>query len=174
MQKPHPRLWPVLVVLLSLLAAWAIFNVYLYEPNRHMYAFGGDALMHYYDIVYHVTHDHGTTLGGMNYPYGEYVFLTDAQGAVSTVLQWINHHVADIHPYVLGILHSLNIYLLPLCSLFVFYILRFFQVRMLTSVLFAVLITFLSPAMLRFGAHFGLAYPFVIPMAMLWYLRKTK
>lgn len=163
-----------MVVVLSLLLAYYIFGVYLYEPNKHMYAFGGDAMMLYYNMIYHVIYGHGTTLTDMNYPFGEYIFLTDAQGALSTTLQWINHHWFDLHRNVMGIVHGLNIYLLPLCAVLLYYILRFFNVRVVAAILFSVLITFLSPPIFRLQSHFGLGYPFIIPMAMLWFLRKTK
>ena len=167
-------LWPAGVVLLTLVVSALIFKSYLLHPNQHIYAFGGDPFVIYYDMIYHANFDHGTMFSGMNYPFGEYIFLTDAQGAFATVLQWINHHLFYIGDSIPGIIHSLSIYLLPLCSLMVFYILRYFDVRSWLALVFAVLITFLSPAMLRFGNHFGLAYPFVIPMAMLWFLRKYK
>lgn len=166
--------WPILVILLTLLGAVLIFKVYLFHPNDYSYSFGGDAFAIYYDMVYHVQYDHGTMFHGMNYPFGEYIFMTDAEGALSTILQWINHHVTHIADVVPGIVHSLNLYLLPLCSLFLFYIFRYFDVRPLLACVFAVLITFLSPHILRFGGHFGLAYPFLIPMVMWWFLRKWK
>jgi hypothetical protein len=166
--------WPASVVLLTLVVAALIFKSYLLHPNQHIFAFGGDPFVIYYDMIYHANFDHGTMFGGMNYPYGEYIFLTDAQGAFATLLQWTNHNLFFIGDSIPGIVHSLTIYLLPVCSLMVFYILRYFDVRPWLALVFAVLITFLSPAMLRFGNHFGLAYPFVIPMAMLWMLRKYK
>jgi len=167
-------IWPAGVVLLTLLVAALIFKSYLLHPNQHIFAFGGDPWVIYYDMIYHAQFDHSTILGAMNYPYGEYVFLTDAQGAFSTVLQWINQHLFYIGDNIPGIMHGLMIYLIPVCSLMVFYILVYFDVRKWLALVFAVLITFLSPAMLRFGPHFGLAYPFVIPMTMLWFLRKYK
>lgn len=167
-------IWPTAVVLLTLLVAALIFKIYLFSPNARSYAFGGDPLVIYYDVLFHSRHDHGAMLGAMNYPYGEFIFLTDAQGSVASVLQWIDHHVTPISSYVPGIIHGLNIYLLPVCSLMVFYILVYYNVQKWLALIFAVLITFLAPAMLRFGNHFGLAYPFVIPMAILWFLRKYR
>jgi hypothetical protein len=164
--------WPAGVVALTLLVAGLIFKSYLFHPNQHLYAFGGDPLVIYYDLIYHARFDHGAMLGGMNYPYGEFIFLTDAQGAIGSILQWVNRHFFDTGNYIPGIVHSLNIFFLPVCSLMVFYILVNYNVRKWLALVFAVLITFLSPAMLRFGNHFGLAYPFVIPLTMLWFLRK--
>lgn len=165
-------LWPVLVALLTVLVSVFLFKVYLFHPNDYMFAFGGDALVIYYDMIYHVCHDKGTMLNAMNYPYGEYIFLTDAQGAISTVLQWINRHLFDVCDCIPGFVHTINIFLLPVCSVLIHYILRYFKVTNSVALPFAILITFLSPQMFRFGGHFGLAYPFIIPLVFLWFLRK--
>ncbi len=164
--------WPIAVVLLTFLFEYLLFGVYVFAPNKHMSSAVGDGLVLYYDIFYHACFDKGPMLMGMNYPHGEYVFLTDAQGAVSTVLQWINRYLFNVCDCIPGIVHAFSIYLLPLSSLFLFYILKHLKVNNLVALIFSVLITFLSPQMLRFGVHFGLAYPFIIPMVIWWFLRK--
>jgi len=139
-----------------------------------MYSFGGDALMLYYNTAYHTRYDEGTTLRSMNYPDGEYIYLTDAQGAVSNTLQWINHYVADISWQTVGVVNALNLYLLFVAVVLVFFLLRALKAHLFTAILFAPLIVLLSPQIWRMGGHFGLAYPFLIPMAMLWFLRKYR
>ncbi len=64
--------------LFLLLLARPIFKDYYTRPNSMMYSFGGDALMLYYNTAYHTRYDHGSTLRSMNYPDGEYIYLTDA------------------------------------------------------------------------------------------------
>ena len=139
-----------------------------------MYTFGGDGLVIYYDMIFHASYGRGTMFTGMNYPYGEFIFLTDSEGAFTTVLQWVNRYLFDIQTLVPGFIHFMNIILLPACSIFLFYIFQYFNVRNWLAFLFGILITFLSPQMIRFGGHFGLAYPFLIPLVMLWALRKYK
>lgn len=164
--------WPTATVLLSLFVAYLIFGVYFTAPNDHMMAFGGDPLVIYFDMLYHVRFGEGTLFTGMNYPHGEYIFLTDMQGSFTLLLQWLHQFFPTLDGYLVGIIHLLNQLALPLCSLFVFFILKHFGVRNWRALLFSVLITFLSPQLLRYGGHFGLAYPFLLPMAMLWVLRK--
>lgn len=139
-----------------------------------MYAFGGDPLVLYYNTAYHAQYGQDATLRNMNYPDGEYIYLTDAQGALSCTLQWINRHVTDISQYSIGIVNALNLYLLFLAVIFLFFLLRAFRVHYLTAILFSPLILLLSPQIPRLAAHFGLAYPFLIPMAMLWFVRKYR
>ncbi len=164
------RLFSVVVLTFGALAP--IFKTYFTRPNSLSYSIGGDAFVLYYDMVYHLRYDHSPMLQGMNYPYGEYIFLTDAQGALATILRWFNQHVFEISSYACGIIHTTNLYLIPVCSLFVYHILKSLGVRPLVRIPFSVLITLLAPQMLRLKGHFGLAYPFLIPLAMLWFIRK--
>lgn len=169
------ELWRQLaVLLLTVLGLFPVFKAYFYRPNSLSYAFGGDALVLYYDMVYHLKHGQGTHFQGMNYPYGEYIFLTDAQGALATVLQWFSQHLFDISDYAAGIIHSLNLFLVPLAALLVYLILKALDIRPMVRLPFGVLIAILAPQMLRLKGHFGLAYPFLIPLAMLWFIRKYR
>lgn len=139
-----------------------------------MYSFGGDALMLYYNNAFHTRYDEGSQLRSTNYPDGEYIYLTDAQGAISNVMQWINRHVTDISYQTVGFVNAINLYLLFAAVIMVFFLLRALKAHMFTAILFAPLIVLLSPQIARMGGHFGLAYPFLIPMAMLWFLRKYR
>ena len=64
--------------------------------------------------------------------------------------------------------------LLGVCGMFLFMILRTSGVSTTLSLILAPLITFLSPQMVRIACHLSLSFPFVIPMVMLWTLRKYK
>ena len=161
-------------VLFLFLLARPIFKDYFSEPNSMMYAFGGDALMLYYNTAYHTRYDDGSTLRSMNYPDGEYVYLTDAQGAISTTMQWINRNLVDISQQTVGFVNAINLYLLFVAVIFTFFLLRALKVHLYSAILFSPFIVLLSPQIHRMGGHFGLAYPFLIPMAMLWFLRKYR
>lgn len=147
------------------------FGKYLIHPNDYVFAFGGDALVIYYDMIYQVCHGQGYHLEAMNYPYGESLFMTDANASITLVLQKINDYV-DICEAVPGILHFLILYLLPFTSIFIFKILRKFDVSQLSAFIFSILITFLNPQLLRILGHFGLAFPFIIPMSIYWIVKK--
>lgn len=164
--------WLAATLVLSLVAAYLVFGVYFIHPNDHMFAFGGDALVIYYDMLYHVRYGEGLFFSGMNYPHGEYIFLTDMQGVLTLFLKSLKKIFPSIDGNVVGAIHVANQVALALSSVLVFYILRYFKIVNWRACLFAVLIVFLSPQMFRYGAHFGLAYPFLLPLAILWILRK--
>ena len=138
-----------------------------------MYAFGGDALAIYYDLSYHVCHGKGHWFTGMNYPHGELIYLTDAQGALAMILQWINQNVIDICDYTIGIIHSFNVLSVLAAVLTTYFLLRRIGCIHVVSSFFSPLVILLSPQIFRLAGHFGLAYPVVIPLAILWFLRKT-
>ena len=168
--------WPAAISasLICLLLAYPLFGVYLFSPNSHMYAFGGDAFAIYYDIVWQVCHGHGSMLNAMNYPHGELIFLTDAQGALSVLLSWIHRNVFAICDYTIGIVHALNAWSFIVCAFIMYYLLRAVGADRVSSCFFSPFISILSPHILRIGGHFGLAYPFILPLSMLWFLRKYK
>jgi hypothetical protein len=154
--------------------AWPMMGFYFFRPNDSMFAYGGDALAIYFNMVYHVCHGEGTLLSSMNYPHGELVFLTDAQGALSTLLQWIHLHVLPLCDKVLGIANGLNVWSVIMANIFIFLVLRQLKTPLWIAALFSPLISLLSPQIIRINGHFGLAYPFLIPLSIWWYLGKKK
>ncbi|MBN8678502.1 MAG: hypothetical protein J0M29_09770 [Chitinophagales bacterium] len=172
--KYHLWLGALATALLLFFLAKPIFKDYFTQPNSMMYSFGGDALMLYYNPAYHTRYDDGSTLRSMGYPDGEYIYLTDAQGSLSNVMQWVHRHVTDLSYDTVGWVNGFNLYLLFAAVIFVFLLLRAFKVHMATAILLAPMIVLLSPQIRRMGGHFGLAYPFLIPLAMLWFVRKYR
>ncbi|MFK8056501.1 MAG: hypothetical protein AB8F78_10310 [Saprospiraceae bacterium] len=173
------RLYPKTAVLVSSLLAlvgltW-IIGPFLWSPNSHMYTFGGDGLVLYYDAAYHIFHGkQGVMLDAMLHPKEELIFLTDAQGAWVVVWQWFSRNVADLSAYVQGLVHTTNNIGIILAVPFLYRILTRLGASSVVALFFSPLIVLLSPQMLRLGGHFGLAYPFVIPMTIWWLLRERK
>ena len=166
--------WLFVSVLFGFVISYLLMRPYIVNPNGSMYAIGGDAWTIYYNFSYHICHGIGSHLEAMAYPTGEYIYLTDAEGAFATLFQWISHHIIDLCPYSVGLIHGLNISFLVLAFMVMYFLLRALGVSNILSAFFGPLVILLSPQMLRFGGHFGLAYPFLIPLTMLWIIRKTK
>ncbi len=171
---PARRWWLLASLVLFFLLARPIFRDYFTRPNSLSYAFGGDALALYYNTSFHARYGHDAWLRSTNYPHGEYIYLTDAQGVLSNVLRLLRQWGADVSACSVGIIHILNLYLLFAAVAVVFWLLQALGCHMLTSALFSPLVVLLSPQILRMGGHFGLAYPVAIPLAMLWFLRKYR
>ena len=165
----NEKWYPFLLYLTGLFILAFYVGPYMWRPNDFVFAFGGDPLVIYHNLVYHICHDSNFMhLGATNYPYGDSIFMTDAQALLSTLLKFIQLYLADVCPYVPGIIHSIMIILFPLTSVFIFFIFRKLDVNPPFAFIFSILIAFLSPQIMRMPIHFGLAYPFLIPMAIYW------
>lgn len=163
---------------LAFLITFALFSIkfphYVSHPNNQVFFSNGDLLVTLYDMIYHVRYDDSGIFTGMNYPNGDYLFMTDANGSFATVMRWIDNYLFDIDNHLSGILLSIIFLLLGVCGMFIFMILRTSGISTLLAFILAPLITFLSPQMVRIACHLSLSFPFVIPMIMLWTLRKYK
>ena len=164
--------------LLAFLITFALFSIkfphLVSAPNNQVFFSNGDLLVTLYDMIYHVRYDQDGTFSGMNYPEGDYIFMTDANGSFATVMRWVDNHLFDIDNHLSGVLMTIIYLLLGVCGMFIFMILRTSGISTLLSFILAPLITFLSPQMARIACHLSLSFPFVLPMVMLWTLRKYK
>ena len=136
------------------------------------FAFGGDALFLYFNTTFHTCHGSGMMLESMNYPFGESIFMTDAQGALSVVMSTLNDLGIDTCTYSMGIINGMIMYLLPLCAIFLFLIFKRFKLNVYYAILLSVAISIMAPQTFRIVSHYGLSYPFYIPMCIYWVLRK--
>ncbi len=161
-----------LVVVLCLLIELLCFGRIFYCPNDMSFAFGGDALFLYFNTTFHTCHGSGLMLESMNYPFGESIFMTDAQGALSILMSTLNNLGIDTCTYSMGIINGMIMYLLPVCAIFLYLIFRRFNVNIYFAMLISVAITIMSPQTFRIVSHYGLSYPFYIPMCIYWSLRK--
>lgn len=161
-----------LVVILCLFVEYLCFGSILINPNAEVFAFGGDALFLYFNTTYHACYGSGMMLESMNYPFGESIFMTDAQGALGILLASLRSIGIDTCTYGIGIINGMILYLLPLCAIFVHLILRRFGVNTFLSIVVSVAIALMAPQTFRLGSHYGLSYPFYIPMCIYWVIRK--
>lgn len=158
--------WVVLLV--SLLLAYAFFGKILSSPNDYLFAAGGDGVKNYYTPVYFVKYDKGFWFTGMNYPYGEHAVFTDNQPAVSAILSWINRHIFKLSDHTIGILNCLMILSIVIAAWFFYLIMRHLYLPAWYAGAIGIILAFLSPQLLKFTGHYALSYCFVFPM--IWYL----
>ncbi len=161
-------------LLLFFWLAKPIFRDYFTRPNSLTYAYGGDALALYYNTAFHARYGEDSRLQATNYPHGEYIYLTDAQGILSNVLRVLRQMGFDVSDCAVGIVNGMPLYLLFAAVAVVYGLLLALGGLPLPSAVFAPLIVLLSPQIIRMHGHFGLAYPVAIPLAMLWFVRKYR
>ncbi|MFT6333609.1 MAG: hypothetical protein ACJATI_000337 [Halioglobus sp.] len=158
--------------LLTYAAFFLQYPHHVANPNNQTFHSHGDLVVTHADLMYHVKYDTDGTFNGMNYPEGDYIFMTDANGSFAQVFRWINNNIYNIEGVLPGLTMSIIYLFLGFCGMFLFMVMRTMDVSSWLALILAPLITLLAPQMARFVCHLSLSFPFVLPMIMLWSLRK--
>ena len=160
-------LWITLVLVLPAVIIHHFFKEIIACPSCYLFEDGGDGLKNYYTLDYYVKHDSGWHFSGMNYPYGEHIIYTDNQPMLAMALRWIDQHVVDMDPHVVGTLNMLLLISIYLACLITYFLLRRWDIGRWWALGAALCITFLSPQLWRLHGHYALAYVFFIPLMIL-------
>lgn len=156
------------VLLVSWLASFLAFDGLWKHPSEILVNTGGDAIKNYYTPIWYALHDSGGHFTGMHYPYGDNYVFADAQPALASAAQWYHTHIRQLDEYdVLLVLNLAMVLGISLGVLVLYLILRECNLPWLYALLVAVLISLLSPQLMRIGAHYGLSYVFAIPLVWL-------
>jgi hypothetical protein len=159
-----------LVILLSTLIVACLYSNNILHLNDFLFSAKGDGLVNYFSYIYHIKHDPGYfSFQGMNYPYGETIFMVDCHPLFTNILKFVSQNIVDLSPYAIGILNFAMLASLVVCSLFMFLILDYFRFPWVISIAGAVSITFLASNVLlwKFG-HYALSYACFFPIS--WFL----
>ncbi|NDC39966.1 MAG: hypothetical protein EBZ77_00175 [Chitinophagia bacterium] len=145
---------------MAILATWLSYGDLLLHPGQIMTELGADGGKNIYTFLWQSMYGHGYWHTGMNYPYGEHLVYTDAQPLFSGLLSWFHPNMntalglmgmAIAIAYVTGLLVTQRL-LYNLTG------------RFWLSLVFASLISALSPQCLRISGHYALAYCCVLPL----------
>ncbi|MHB1278447.1 MAG: hypothetical protein ACYC1Q_08610 [Bacteroidia bacterium] len=132
----------------------------LSRPNDYYLSDAGDGLKNYYTLAYHQQYDSSFShFSGMAYPYGEHIVFTDGQPSLALIL-WL---IPTLGPYSVAILNLLLLLGVGLCAWILCKLFIRTGMTRGSSLFAASAIALLSPQILRFNAHYALAYCFVIP-----------
>ncbi|MFI5203798.1 MAG: hypothetical protein ACHQF2_04825 [Flavobacteriales bacterium] len=143
----------------------------LLHPGSYLLSVSPDGIKGYYAYAWQINYGtHPFEFSGMNYPVGEHVLYADAH----TPLTWLS--------WILPFIKNFPVETINLCILLGFLLTAGVVCRLLQewgatqvfAVLGAVVITFLSPIVMRITGHFSLSYGFVIPLGLLWWTRFLK
>lgn len=151
----------------------AFFPKPLLCPDKYAFAPGGDGIKNYYTPAYYLKYDHGFHFTGMNYPYGEHIIYTDNQPALSLALNWIDDNLFTLHDRTVGILNIMMLLSVIVCAWCIYAILRRFFMPSWYAIIVSIIISFLSPQLLRITGHYALAYTFFFPLCWLLFMKYT-
>ena len=164
----------LLLVLIPCTIIYRSFSKVLACPECYLFNDAGDGLKNYFTLTWYVLHDDGVHFTGMNAPYGEHVLFTDNQPILAFFLRFIHKNIVDLEGHTVGILNIFLILSLLICCWVLYLIFRQLAMKRFASVAFAIVITFLSPQIDRFLGHYGLAYPFIVPLYLLFIIKLEK
>jgi len=157
-------------VIFALLLVVVLYPDIVFNFNSHLFSVSGDGLKNYYNFIYHIKFDPGYfSFNGMNYPYGEYIFMVDNQPVFSNSLKFISNNLFDISYYSVAILNLVMMGSLVVSSFFMALIFTHYKFPWYISIIGAVAISFLASNVLlwQYG-HYALSYSCFFPIA--WYL----
>lgn len=166
--RRHSHTWGYVAVTLVAFALMATKMAGpLFNPNHYFFANGGDGIQSYFATSFYALHDQGVRFSGMNYPYGEHINYPNLQPLIAWVIGFLQRHGVPAAYYTIGITNTVALLALLATPAAVYAVLRRFRLPVPYAGLMAVLITFLTPQLLRLGGHTSLSYAFVLPL--LWY-----
>ncbi len=174
MRMKHRGFW--ITVTLSTLLLFLYFGSVLRAPGHYMFNTDGDGMKNYFSFAWHVEHDTSlTTFSGMNYPFGEHIDYPDAQPLQSNVWRGLCKVFPALMPHTVAVINLMMLLSIVLCAVFLYWVLRELSVPETLAVVFAVLISFMAPQVLRgTQAHYALAYGCCIPSAIWLMLRQWR
>ncbi len=161
--------YPISILLIfSFTLTFLLWGDVIWHLNEYLFAPYGDGIKNYYAPAYYVKYGGRLNFNGMGYPYSSYLLYVDAMPAISMPLHWWNEHIFSIEDYTIGIVNFLMVFSTIPCILFLYLILRHYRVSIGYSMVFALLITHLSPQFHRFLGHYGLGIIAFVPIT--WYI----
>jgi len=169
--KNYTWLYAICVVVLTLFFQYLLYGDILFNPNQYMLCNSADGLQIYFNYAYHVKYGSGVFFSNQLYPYKELMFMTDAQSTLTLLVKYWHQHVFEIDKYIVGIFNAIILYSIPLCSFFLFLVFKKCRIHTLIAIIASLFFCFLSPQLFRVYAHFGMAYPFYIPMLIYFLLQ---
>lgn len=152
------------------------FGWYTHMGSQFLTVGSEDAVKDLYVTSYHVAYDESATqCHAMNYPYGEYHTFTGMQPWLALPLQALRKAgVAHPERAALPLTNLLIFISVVLCALLLYLILDELGLPWGYATMAALLITLLSPQMMRMGGHLSLAYYCTVPMALYFSLRHSR
>lgn len=161
------------LLLVFCIAVGLLFGLYsdiILNLNEVLFCNGGDGFKNYYNYLYHIKHDPNyLSFDGMNYPYGELIFLVDIHPFFANFLKFFCTYFWDISDYGVGILNFCMLFSIPIAAVFLFLILDYYKCPRIAAIIAALGISFLcSTAILWQHGHYSLSYVCFFPMG--WFL----
>lgn len=149
-------------LLLGIFFVFFNFQNHIFHLNSNFFSSSGDGLKGYYCASFHTKYDASTTsFKGMNYPTEENIIYTDSQPLISNNIIVLKP-IIDLSDYTVGLINFFMLLNFILTPLLLYLLFKRLKIPLIISIVSAILITYLSPQVVRLQGHFSLSYSFII------------
>ena len=156
-----------ILILVMMLLTGIRHQDWLSAPTRQYMGDTHDGFRSFLASEYHVRYDSTYSwYQGMNYPYGDRTVFSGCQPLFSNGVKFIHENITEMPEGGPLIIQFMILISLVLSGLFLYLLFQKLKLPVAYSIAVAVGITFLSPQLDRFHAHYGLSYTFVIPLCL--------
>ena len=132
----------------------------------------GDGLKAYMSPIYHAGYDSTLShFGGMHYPYGDHLVMSDPQPVLANGLKLFFEPGDQLVRIGITWTHYLMLLSIMGSALFLFLLFRELGLPSWYSVWIAAGLSFMAPMVARMAYHFGLAQPAAVPVVLYLLLR---
>ncbi|MBK8879167.1 MAG: hypothetical protein IPN74_11645 [Haliscomenobacter sp.] len=132
----------------------------------------GDGFKAYMSPIYHAGYDSTFShFGGMHYPYGDHLVMSDPQPILANSLKLFFEPGDQLVRIGITWTHYLMLLSIMGSALFLFLLLRELELPIGYSVWIAAGLSFMAPMVARMAYHFGLAQPAAVPVVLYLLLR---
>lgn len=160
--KKYSKFLALIPAILVFLILTALFSDLFVNANQFLYFGSGDALKNYFHFAVYTKYGANFHLQEVNYPFGEHIIFLDNQPILAFLAKQFT-----LSNYAIALVNLMPFISLVFTALIIFLIQRFLKLPLIFNLLSSVIITLLSPQILRFESHHALAYTFVIPLTIL-------
>ncbi|HET8574526.1 MAG TPA: hypothetical protein VFL76_11735 [Edaphocola sp.] len=155
----------------SMTLTFYFFYPIIFDLNHILLTGSGDGIKNYFTYLYYLKNDFGTHFTGMNYPFGEDVVFTDNTPLLAWSIKGLSNFCPSILNNALGILHTLLLSSVTIGAIYIYRIIRAFNVAKWWSIVSSLYIIFFSPQLFKLTGFFGMGFIMYLPMMIYWLLK---
>lgn len=158
----------------SLLLVVLLYPQLIFSPNSFILDIGKDGQRAYFVFIHYMLDGQGFDFKYLNYPFGENLFYLDCDPLLLGLSKLLFTIFPFLQSYTVGFFNLVHMVTLILACYFLTRIFEELHVNRFFSVLFALLVGFLSPQWFKMAGNFSLSYVFYLPALIFLLLRWSR
>lgn len=158
----------------SLLLIIVFYPQLIFHSNSYILDIGGDGQRAYFVFMHYMQAGQGFDFEWLNYPFGEHLFYLDCDPLLLGISKLWFTVFPFLQPYTIGYFNLIHFVPLILSCYFLTRIFEELKVDRFFSMVFALLVGFLSPQWFKMAGNFSLSYVVYIPALIFFLIRWSR